>query len=57
MAHLGYPLMGDWLYGTRSEAIDRPALHSHRLVFLHPLTGERIECLSPLPPDMQRLIP
>ena len=57
MAHLGYPLTGDWLYGTRSEAIDRPALHSHRLVFLHPLTGERIECLSPLPPDMQRLIP
>ncbi len=57
MAHLGYPLTGDWLYGTRSEAIDRPALHSHRLVFLHPLTGERIECLSLLPPDMQRLVP
>lgn len=56
MVHLGYPLTGDWLYGTRSEAIDRPALHSHRLAFLHPLTGERIECISPLPPDMQDLI-
>ena len=56
MAYLGCPLTGDWLYGTRSEAIDRPALHAHRLAFIHPLTGERIECCSPMPPDMQRLM-
>lgn len=56
MAYLGFPLTGDWLYGTRSEEIDRPALHSHRLVFVHPLKGERIECHSPLPPDMERLL-
>ena len=56
MAHLGYPLTGDWLYGTRSEAIDRPALHSHRLVFQHPITGEQIELLSPLPEDMEGLL-
>ena len=56
MAHLGYPLTGDWLYGTRSDAIDRPALHSHRLVFQHPLTGKRLELRSPLPEDIQALI-
>ena len=56
MAHLGYPLTGDWLYGTRSDAIDRPALHSHRLVFQHPLTGEQLDLLSPLPNDMKALI-
>ena len=56
MAYLGYPLTGDWLYGARSDAIDRPALHSHYLAFVHPLTGERIECRSPLPPDMKNLI-
>ena len=56
MAHLGYPLVGDWLYGQRSDAIDRPALHSHRLVFQHPLTGEGVELLSPLPVDMEALI-
>ncbi|MBR0355909.1 MAG: RluA family pseudouridine synthase [Clostridia bacterium] len=56
MAYLGYPLTGDWLYGTKSAAIDRPALHSHRLAFVHPLTGERQEFISPLPPDMQRLL-
>lgn len=56
MAYLGFPLTGDWLYGTRSDAIDRPALHSHRLVFEHPLTGERLEFVSPLPEDMRSLI-
>ena len=56
MAHIGYPLTGDWLYGGRSEKIDRPALHSHRLVFMHPLTRERIELISPLPADMEALI-
>lgn len=56
MAYLGYPLTGDWLYGTRSKDIDRPALHSHKLVFQHPLTGERIDLVSPLPNDMKALI-
>ena len=56
MAYLGYPLTGDWLYGARSDAIDRPALHSHYLAFVHPLTGQKIECRSPLPPDMKNLI-
>lgn len=56
MAYLGHPLTGDWLYGKRSSEIDRPALHSHRLVFVHPLSAERIECCSPLPQDMKNLI-
>ncbi len=56
MAYIGYPLTGDWLYGTRSEEIARPALHSHRLTFVHPLTAERIECRSPLPTDMGNLL-
>lgn len=56
LAYLGHPLTGDWLYGERSEDIDRPALHSHRLLFVHPLTGEKIELCSPLPPDMERLL-
>ena len=56
MAYMGYPLTGDWLYGTRSDTIDRPALHSHYLAFIHPLTGERIECHSPLPPDIKNLL-
>ena len=56
MAYIGFPLTGDWLYGMSSDLIGRPALHSHRLTFLHPLTGERKTFLSPLPPDMEALL-
>lgn len=56
MAHLGHPLAGDFLYGTEDKAlISRTALHSHRLEFLQPVTGERLCFEAPLPPDMQAL--
>ena len=57
MAYLGYPLTGDWLYGMRSEEIDRPALHSCGLTFVHPITGERMAFRSPIPADMKQLLP
>ena len=39
MASIGCPLAGDWLYGTEDPIIARPALHSHRLTLIHPITG------------------
>lgn len=57
LAAIGCPLVGDWLYGTRSEAIDRPALHAESLRLLHPLTGEWLCFTSPIPADMQALLP
>ncbi len=56
MAHIGHPLTGDWLYGTRSELIARPALHAAALRFPHPITGETIDLSAPLPEDMQRVM-
>ncbi len=57
MAHLGHPLVGDFLYGAEDRAlIPRPALHSHRLSFRHPVTGEPLDFTQPLPPDMARLL-
>ena len=56
MAHIGHPLTGDFLYGTEDrELIDRPALHSGYLSFLHPITKERLQFSVPLPEDMARL--
>jgi RluA family pseudouridine synthase len=55
MAYAGYPLLGDWLYGTRSERIARPALHAASLTFVHPITGETLSLSAPLPEDMRRL--
>ena len=57
MVHIGHPLSGDWLYGTEDKAlIARPALHSHRLRFTHPLTGEVVAVTAPLPGDMMQLM-
>lgn len=57
MAHIGHPLVGDFLYGTEDHGvIARTALHSHVLRFLHPITGERMEFIQELPPDMERLL-
>lgn len=58
MAAIGCPLAGDWLYGKEArELISRPALHSWRLVMLHPISGERLELASPVPDDMKALMP
>ena len=52
MAYAGFPLLGDWLYGSRSDLIDRPALHAAKLTFAHPITGDEITLCAPLPSDM-----
>jgi len=57
LSAIGYPLAGDWLYGTEDRnRITRPALHSFELALAHPITGEELEFTSSLPDDMRRLI-
>lgn len=56
LAHLGYPLLGDDLYGGSRTLIDRQALHAAALSFPHPYTGNMIRVTAPLPPDMQALV-
>lgn len=55
-AAFGFPLEGDWLYGEESPLIDRPALHSARLSFTHPMTGGTVALEAPMPEDMLRLL-
>lgn len=57
MAYLGYPLAGDWLYGTEDKnLIARPALHSYELWFTQPITGQEFHFTATIPQDMQRLL-
>ena len=56
MKHLGFPLVGDYLYNPDMEFISRQALHSHKIAFTHPITGETMEFISPLPSDMQAVL-
>lgn len=52
MAYLGHPLVGDFLYGTENPSlIARPALHSWKLSFLHPIFHTLLSFQSPLPSD------
>ncbi len=58
LAWLGVPVVGDRVYGRRREQVQAPRqfLHSWRLSFDHPITGERIDLESPLPDDLQSLL-
>jgi len=57
--HVGFPLVGDLVYGRRQNARHRslgcrPArqmLHARRLALNHPLTGQRLVFEAPLPED------
>ncbi|UCJ16985.1 23S rRNA pseudouridine(1911/1915/1917) synthase RluD [Pseudomonas sp. MM211] len=70
MSHVGYPLVGDPVYGGRFrippaasqtmvqslKEFPRQALHARFLELDHPLTGERMKWQSPLPDDFVWLL-
>jgi 23S rRNA pseudouridine1911/1915/1917 synthase len=57
LAGLGHPIIGDPTYGAprdldRMLQATRPVLHAGLLAFDHPITGERIQVVEPLPEDL-----
>jgi len=58
MAHLGYPVLGDRVYGGAKAAtlgalaFDRQMLHAESLSLLHPVTGTPLTFIAPPPADM-----
>ena len=56
LKYIGHPLVGDYLYNPDMEFIQRQALHSHRLRFSHPITGEQMEFTAELPEDMKNVL-
>ena len=56
MKYIGFPLVGDYLYNPDMEYITRQALHSYRLTFLHPITGQKMDFTAPLPDDMKKIL-
>lgn len=49
---IGYPVVGDSLYGMKSPHMPRQFIHAHRIGFRLPSTGGYVEFTSPLPPDL-----
>jgi 23S rRNA pseudouridine1911/1915/1917 synthase len=69
LADLGYPLIGDKVYGRKRpnagckngdvsslDLFSRQALHAERLGILHPRTGCPVEFYAPLAADMHALL-
>ena len=56
LAAIGYPVLGDKVYGVRSKYVSRQFLHASRLGFHLPSTGEYVEFTSPLPPDLAQAL-
>jgi len=55
LAAIDLPVAGDPVYGVPGDlGLERQFLHSARLAFDHPFTGERVEAESPLPADLER---
>ena len=56
MSAVGCPVAGDFLYGRELKNLPgRFALHSARMSFLHPVSGERMAFASPLPEALSAL--
>ncbi len=62
MAYIDHPCVGDPLYGRISRdglpelGLERQFLHSYRIGFTHPATGEVLEFTDPLPDDLARVL-
>ena len=62
-AHVGHPILGDDKYGDFDlnralvkQGVKRLFLHARQLSLSHPLSGEPLSFVSPLPTEMQRFL-
>lgn len=62
-AYLGHPIIGDERYGLdeinkafKSRGYKRLFLHAQKLKFQHPVSGELLKILAPLPQDLEELL-
>ena len=62
MSHIGLPIVGDPLYGSRQldrlvpDCPQRQMLHAAEFSFDHPRDGRRMAFSSPMPEDMARVL-
>jgi 23S rRNA pseudouridine955/2504/2580 synthase len=63
LASQGHPIAGDDKYGDfdlnkalQKQGLKRMFLHAWRLQFQHPASGERLELLAQLPPELQDFV-
>jgi 23S rRNA pseudouridine1911/1915/1917 synthase len=56
-AAIGHPVAGDPMYSRRDNlGVGRQFLHSYRLAFTHPFTGDDLVFDAPLPADLESVL-
>jgi len=56
LSAIGYPVVGDSLYGTKSVHLNRQFIHAYRLGFYMPSTKQYQEFIAPLPVDLEQAL-
>lgn len=56
MAHIGHPLLGDTLYGSNQILMNRQALHSYKMEFIHPISKKIITLEAPIANDIKQIL-
>ena len=58
-SHTGHPIVGDLLYGSGGSVrvnLSGQALHARKLTIEHPVSGNIIEAIAPLPDEFNKLL-
>ena len=55
-SYIGHPILGDDLYGNKSDKINRQALHAYKISFIHPIMNNKLEITAKIPKDIESLI-
>lgn len=56
LSYIGHSILGDDLYGEKTELINRQALHAYWIEFIHPITRDVLQFQSELPEDINSLV-
>ena len=56
LSNLGYPIVGDFKYGSSDESLQRLGLHAYLLAFRHPVTGKFMRFETPVPESFERVL-
>ena len=55
-SYIGHSILGDDLYGNKSDKINRQALHAYKISFIHPITNKKLEITAKISKDIESLI-
>jgi len=55
MGYIGHPLPADYLYNPVYDTFKRQPLHSLQLEFRHPITGQEMCLMAPVPEDISKV--